>query len=180
MTISSPEGFLQTWHSTMDHFATAPGFTQARLHRNTGPNDTTVQYVNLVLWEDVKAHRAAFLNFTQSGQRIPGVKAYPGLFEVYAEVDPTHSRTHACIPLINAILARPRKGRAAGAPLPTNADEISEPGLADQLGINPEDTWTPCKQGVPMRARAAERATKRASWCPAGPLDEGCSRGLWS
>ncbi|MFJ1760109.1 antibiotic biosynthesis monooxygenase family protein [Amycolatopsis sp. NPDC088138] len=84
----SEEEFLETWRSTIDHFATAPGFIQTRLHRNTGLNDTTFQFVNIALWEDVESYRAVFRDFTPAGQRVPGVKAYPGLFEVYAEVDP--------------------------------------------------------------------------------------------
>ncbi|MEU9455032.1 antibiotic biosynthesis monooxygenase family protein [Streptomyces sp. NPDC048277] len=81
------QAFLHAWHSTIDHFATAPGFLQTRLCRNTGLNDTTFRYVNVALWEDVDAYRAAFRDFTPAGQRIPGVKAYPGLFEVIVEVN---------------------------------------------------------------------------------------------
>jgi quinol monooxygenase YgiN len=84
------DDFLQTWRSTIDHFATAPGFIQARMHRNTGLNDTTFQYVNIALWEDAEAYHAVLRNFTPAGQRIPGVKACPGLFEIYAEVSPAH------------------------------------------------------------------------------------------
>ncbi|UJW28626.1 antibiotic biosynthesis monooxygenase [Saccharothrix sp. AJ9571] len=29
-------------------------------------------------------------NFTPAGQRVPCVKAHPGLFEVYAQVNPAH------------------------------------------------------------------------------------------
>ncbi|TDV48790.1 antibiotic biosynthesis monooxygenase family protein [Actinophytocola oryzae] len=82
------EAFLQAWRETVDHFATAPGFVQTRLHRNTGLNDTTFQYVNIALWQDVEAYRAVFRNFTPAGQRIAGVKAHPGLYEVIEEVDP--------------------------------------------------------------------------------------------
>lgn len=82
------EEFLQAWHATIEHFATAPGFIQTRLHRNTGLNDTTFQYVNVAVWENVEAYRAVFRDFTPAGQRIPGVKAYPGLFEVLIEVGP--------------------------------------------------------------------------------------------
>ncbi|WP_433513175.1 antibiotic biosynthesis monooxygenase family protein [Nonomuraea sp. CA-143628] len=85
------EEFLQTWRGTIDHFAGAPGFIQARLHRNTGMNDSTFQYVNIALWEDVETYRAVFRNFTPAGQRVDGVKAYPGLFEVCAEVHPIGS-----------------------------------------------------------------------------------------
>jgi heme-degrading monooxygenase HmoA len=81
--------FLDAWRETIDHFATAPGFIRAVLHRNTGLNDTTFQYVNVALWENVEAYRAVFRDFTPAGHRIPGVKAYPGLFEVLIEVDPT-------------------------------------------------------------------------------------------
>jgi len=84
----SEEEFLDAWRGTIDHFASAPGFIQARLHRNTGLNDTTFQYVNIALWEDVEAYRAVFRDFTPAGQRIPGVRAYPGLFEVYVEINP--------------------------------------------------------------------------------------------
>ena len=84
------EEFLETWRSTIGHFTAAPGFVQARLHRNTGLNDTTFQYVNIALWEDADAYRAVFQNFTPAGQRIPGVRAYPGLFEMYLEVSPAH------------------------------------------------------------------------------------------
>ncbi len=82
------EEFLETWRSTICHFTAAPGFIQARLHRNTGQNDTTFQFVNIALWEDVESYRAVFRDFTPAGQRIPGVKAYPGLFEVFVEVGP--------------------------------------------------------------------------------------------
>jgi heme-degrading monooxygenase HmoA len=84
------EEFIETWRGTIDHFTTAPGFVQARLHRNTGLNGTTFRYVNVALWTDVESYRAAFRDFTPAGQRIPGVQAYPGLFEVYAEVSPVH------------------------------------------------------------------------------------------
>ncbi|MEA5360815.1 antibiotic biosynthesis monooxygenase family protein [Amycolatopsis sp., V23-08] len=84
----SEEEFLRTWRSTIDHFATAPGFIQTRLHRNTGLNDTTFRFVNVALWEDVESYRAVFRDFTPPGQRVAGVKAYPGLFEVCEEVDP--------------------------------------------------------------------------------------------
>jgi heme-degrading monooxygenase HmoA len=87
------EEFLQAWRDTIDHFATAPGFIQARLHRNTGLNDTTFQYVNIALWEDAETYRTAFRDFTPAGQRVPGVKAHPGLFEVYAEANPVHQHS---------------------------------------------------------------------------------------
>jgi heme-degrading monooxygenase HmoA len=87
------EDFLRAWRGTIDHFATAPGFIQARLHRNTGLNDTTFRYVNIALWEDVEAYRAVFRNFTPAGQRIPGVTAYPGLFEIYVEVSAANQHT---------------------------------------------------------------------------------------
>jgi heme-degrading monooxygenase HmoA len=83
------EEFLAVWRGTIDHFATAPGFIHARLHRNTGLTGTTFQYVNIALWEDVESYRAVFRDFTPAGQRIPGVTAYPGLFEVCVEVDPS-------------------------------------------------------------------------------------------
>lgn len=82
------ENFLEAWRGTIGHFATAPGFIHARLHRNTGLNDTTFQYVNIALWEDVDAYRAVFRDFVPAGQRVPGVQAHPGLFEVCAEVGP--------------------------------------------------------------------------------------------
>jgi len=79
--------FLRTWRDTIGHFTAAPGFIRTRLHRNTGLNDTTFQYVNVALWEDVESYRAVFRDFTPAGQRVSGVKAYPGLFEVYAEIN---------------------------------------------------------------------------------------------
>ncbi|WP_051791422.1 antibiotic biosynthesis monooxygenase family protein [Amycolatopsis jejuensis] len=81
--------FLRTWRGTIAHFASAPGFIHARLHRNTGLNDTTFQYVNVALWEDVDSYRAVFRNFTPAGQRIPGVEPHAGLFEVLMEVEPS-------------------------------------------------------------------------------------------
>ncbi|MFD9700951.1 antibiotic biosynthesis monooxygenase family protein [Lentzea sp. NPDC059081] len=82
------DDFLAAWRGTIDHFASAPGFVQARLHRNTGLNDTTFQYVNIALWEDAESYRAVFRDFVPAGQRIPGVTAHPGLFDVLVEVDP--------------------------------------------------------------------------------------------
>lgn len=82
------EEFLRTWRATIDHFATAPGFLHARLHRNTGLNDTTFRYVNIALWADADAYRAVFRDFIPAGQRVPGVTAHPGLFEVCEEVEP--------------------------------------------------------------------------------------------
>ncbi|GHF66847.1 heme-degrading monooxygenase HmoA [Amycolatopsis bartoniae] len=64
--------FIKTWHGTIDHITTAPGFIQARLRRNTGLNDTTSLYVNVALWEDVESYRAAFRDFT------PGRATHPG------------------------------------------------------------------------------------------------------
>jgi heme-degrading monooxygenase HmoA len=78
--------FVATWRSTIDHFRTAPGFIETRLHRNTGLQDTTYGYVNVARWESVAAYRAVFEDFVPAGQRIPGVVAHPGLFEVVAEV----------------------------------------------------------------------------------------------
>jgi hypothetical protein len=43
--------------------------------------------VNIALWADVEAYRAVFRDFTPAGQRVPGVKAYPGLFEGCVEVE---------------------------------------------------------------------------------------------
>ena len=74
--------FLTAWRSTIGHFTSAPGFVSAGLHRNTGLNDATFRFVNVALWESVEAYRAVFEGFTPAGRRIPGVKAYPGLFEV--------------------------------------------------------------------------------------------------
>lgn len=80
--------FLREWHAAIDHFAAIPGFLHARLHRNTGLNDTTFQYVNVALWADADSYRSAFVDYVPPGRRVPGVRAYPGLFEVCAEVDP--------------------------------------------------------------------------------------------
>ncbi|MBB5781535.1 antibiotic biosynthesis monooxygenase family protein [Nonomuraea jabiensis] len=82
------EEFLRTWRSTIDHYATAPGFLQTRLHRNTGLKDTTFRYVNVALWESIDAYHAALRDFIPAGQRVPGVTAHPGLFEVCVEVNP--------------------------------------------------------------------------------------------
>jgi hypothetical protein len=40
------------------------------------------------LWADADAYRAVFRDYTPPGQRVPGVTAYPGLFEVLIEIDP--------------------------------------------------------------------------------------------
>jgi heme-degrading monooxygenase HmoA len=85
------EEFLATWRATIGHFTAAPGFLEARLHRNTGLNDTTFQYVNVARWASADAYHAAFRDFTPAGQRVAGVRAYPGLFEVVAEVRPDGS-----------------------------------------------------------------------------------------
>jgi heme-degrading monooxygenase HmoA len=78
--------FVATWRGTIDHFATAPGFIDTRLHRNTGGQDTAHDYVNIAHWESEAAYLAVFDGFVPAGQRIPGVLAHPGLFEVVAEV----------------------------------------------------------------------------------------------
>lgn len=78
--------FVATWRSTIDHFRTAAGFIDTRLHRNNGLKDTAYAYVNVARWESVEAYRAVFEDFVPAGQRIPGVVAHPGLFEVVAEV----------------------------------------------------------------------------------------------
>ena len=90
---AAEDEFLRAWRDTIGHFATAPGFVQARLHRNTGLNDTTFQYVNVALWADVESYRAVFRDFTPAGQRVAGVTARPGLFEVLTEVGPQSSRS---------------------------------------------------------------------------------------
>jgi Uncharacterized enzyme involved in biosynthesis of extracellular polysaccharides len=84
------EEFLETWRDTISHFLDAPGFIETRLHRNTGLNDLTFQYVNVAVWESVEAYRAAFRDFIPAGKRVSGVQAHPGLFEVCLEVTGPH------------------------------------------------------------------------------------------
>ena len=87
------EEFVTIWRSTIDQFATAPGFIATRLHHNTGLKDTAYGYVNVAHWESFEAYHAAFDGFTPAGQRIPGVVAHPGLFDVTAEITiPTAAR----------------------------------------------------------------------------------------
>ncbi|GIJ52091.1 hypothetical protein Val02_89770 [Virgisporangium aliadipatigenens] len=83
------EEFLDAWNGTVAHFVTAPGFLGARLHRNLGHGDRTFQFVNVARWSDVGSYRAALKDFVPAGQRIEGVTAHPGLFEVCAELTPT-------------------------------------------------------------------------------------------
>ncbi|MFG1605033.1 antibiotic biosynthesis monooxygenase family protein [Actinoplanes sp. NPDC049265] len=83
------ERFLAEWRGSIAHFAAAPGFLHARLHRNTGLTGTAFQYVNVALWADADSYRAVFEGYVPPGQRVPGVTAYPGLFEVLHEVDPS-------------------------------------------------------------------------------------------
>lgn len=80
------EEFLSVWRGEIDHFRKQPGFLETKLHRNTGLKDQTFLYVNIALWESVEAYSAAFVNYTPAGQRVPGVRAHPGLFEVCVEV----------------------------------------------------------------------------------------------
>ena len=76
------EEFLEVWRAEIDHFRSQPGFLETKLHRNTGLKDQTFLYVNVALWENVDAYPAAFKGYVPAGQRVPGVTAHPGLFEV--------------------------------------------------------------------------------------------------
>jgi heme-degrading monooxygenase HmoA len=78
--------FVDMWKSTVDHFINAPGFIEAKLHRNTGLNDRTFLFVNVALWENAEKYRAALKDFTPAGRRVEGIEPHPGLYEVFAEM----------------------------------------------------------------------------------------------
>ena len=66
----------------MDPFVNAPGFLEARLHRNTGLDNETIQFVHVALWDHADIYHASFTHFTPAGKQISGVQAHPGLYEV--------------------------------------------------------------------------------------------------